>query len=419
MRALEYSPLLLMLACAGPEPAPAPPPSGVCPPGACAPKTSDFFDAEPGSGVEFIDFAASRQANRRNEGSVLIDILEHLPPQYGSTYDDEDPITAGHETSHGIHSDLRNNHNNLGGRANGFYALEGRAAIIAEPGIRKSDANRHVPQSLRGSRYALYMAGSAAWDDTPTYIWDEWNAYVNGSAVGVDMVENGHWRRGWRDGVAGTLEFTVYAIALAMALEAREPDYLRSNTQFREYLAWNVRRGMDLYRRGAVMEAFTWDTQDAYWAAMKAAPDAEDFRAFCRRFFGAAWADAVIFGDGIVGEVDPGPGPGPDPDPGVEPDPDPGPDQPEPSGDGDEDGVLDDADLCRRTDPGARVWTWGEWKGCAEGQFRDPPGRGPDTDGDSVADSHDMCGGSPAGVAVWLWGEWLGCAEGQLRDRDL
>ena len=38
--------------------------------------------------------------------------------------------------------------------------------------------------------------------------------------------------------------------------------------------------------------------------------------------------------------------------------------------------------------------------------------------GDSVADSHDLCGDSPAGATVWLWGEWLGCAEGQFRDGD-
>ena len=41
-------------------------------------------------------------------GGALTDIADHLPAQYGDQYWDADAITAGHETSHGIHAHLRN-----------------------------------------------------------------------------------------------------------------------------------------------------------------------------------------------------------------------------------------------------------------------------------------------------------------------
>jgi hypothetical protein len=56
--------------------------------------------------LEFMDYPATRTPNRRNSGAVLEDIIAHLPSSYGQTYYDNDPITHGHETSHGIHSDI-------------------------------------------------------------------------------------------------------------------------------------------------------------------------------------------------------------------------------------------------------------------------------------------------------------------------
>ncbi len=38
----------------------------------------------------------------------LKDITTHLPPEYGNTYYDDDEITWAHETTHAIHSYIRN-----------------------------------------------------------------------------------------------------------------------------------------------------------------------------------------------------------------------------------------------------------------------------------------------------------------------
>ncbi len=299
--------------------------------------SSIHFSGEPGAGVEFFNYGT--QSNMAEPGSspVLADIVNHLPASYGRTYFDSDPITWGHETSHGIHAHLRNNFNNTGQRANAFYLLNNRAALVQEPDIRKSTVAPFVPASLRGSRFDLYITGSADWDDTPLYVWDEWNAYINGGEVGVDMVERGLWDRGWRDGVAGQLEFTVYALALAMAVAEQDPDYFARNVAFKELLAFNTRRAMAVYRKGALMSDFTWDTQDRYLRAFEESPDAEPLRAFARDLFGQQWADHVLF-DGPPPSSDPDPepnpdapqpeadepdSPAPDPDPGADPGPDP------------------------------------------------------------------------------------------------
>ncbi|MFO0649783.1 MAG: hypothetical protein U0326_26430 [Polyangiales bacterium] len=227
-------------------------------------------------------------------GTALTDIIQHLPLSYGDTYADSDLVTYGHETTHGINSHARNYLNETRRRANGFYCMSDRVAIIVEPAIRKSAVASYVPASLRGSRFGTYITGASSWDDTPLYIFDEWVAYTNGSEVAVNLARSGLWRYGWRDGVAGTLEFTAYALALGMAVEAGDPGYFRDHTQFRAFLAWNVRRAMDLYRIGSVIESFRWDTQDAYYRALRESPDAEALRAFARRVYGRPWAAEVL-----------------------------------------------------------------------------------------------------------------------------
>lgn len=427
--ALSLFPLTLW-ACAEGSAMPAPEPDdnpGVAPepPARKAQSLLVSWKGRPGDNVVWFKYPASKTLSDASWGTVLTDIENHIPPKYGTTYRDSDMITWAHETSHGIHSDVRNYYNKTGTRANGLYALNDRGVIIVEPNIRKSAAAAHIPASLRGSRYSLYITGQVEWDDTPLYLWDEWNAYVNGGACGVDLVERGLWKGGWRDGVNGQLEFNVYAVAVAMAVEKADPTYLTSNEQFREFLAWNLRRSMELYRKGSKMKDFAWAEQDAYYEKMKTSADAETWRAFVKNFFGEQFYKEVILGDA---SVDPGPpdaGPPGPPDSGP---PDSGPPDSGPpadtgpidpgGGDTDRDGIPDAADMCSKTPAGANVWTEGEWIGCAGGQRRDSgPWGGADADGDGISDAKDLCNKTPPGARVWTYGEWAGCAAGQYRDK--
>lgn len=249
---------------------------------------------EPGDGVVWLTWPAQQSLGDPSWGAALTDIANHLPASYGDQYWDADAETAGHETTHGINAELRNNHNDTGQRANAFYVLGDKAALVVEPDIRKSDVAAYVPASLRGPRYDTYVTGQTAWDDTPLYLWDEWDAYVNGAEVAIDQEQHGLWKGGWTDAVMGPLEFCAYALAEGMAVKAKDPTYFAANTQFREFMAWQLRRAMDRFRTGRTMTDFTWDMQDAYWTTLKTSADAAALRQFARDTYGAAWTMQVL-----------------------------------------------------------------------------------------------------------------------------
>lgn len=86
--------------------------------------------------------------------------------------------------------------------------------------------------------------------------------------------------------------------------------------------------------------------------------------------------------------------------------------------DSDADGISDYDDRCSGTPYGASVWTYGEYTGCAQGQYVDNARAAQtqfayDSDSDGVADSLDRCPSTPYGAAVWTSGYWVGCAQGQ------
>ncbi|MEY4630947.1 MAG: hypothetical protein RIQ81_1067 [Pseudomonadota bacterium] len=248
---------------------------------------------QPGAGLVTFDLPKFNNRTSSNWSPVLKDIMNHEAPGDSNNYDDL--ITLGHETSHGIHSHIRNNLNQTGKRVNGFYLLDGLAVIIEEPAMRKSRVAPLVPQSLRNSRYDLYVAGSPDWDDRPTYLMDEWVAYTNGAAVGVDLAKRGMWRAGWRDGVRGAIDFSVFVTAMALAVERHDPAYFASNVQFREFVAWNLQRAMALFFEGRKFKEFASTDQDAYYATFRDSPEAAELRNFLIRTYGETWVQTAVF----------------------------------------------------------------------------------------------------------------------------
>jgi len=224
-------------------------------------------------------------------GSVYNDVLSHSPTApFG---DGSGRSTNVHETAHGIHSYLRNKYTfERGKRVNGFYVLEGRAVIIEEPNIRKSQINKFVPENLRSYRYQTYLVGQQAWDDTPLYIYDEWTAYVLGGKCNVDDVENGRYKGGWTDGVSGCLGFSIYAVATAMAVHEHDPAYWENNQQYRDFTIWMLQQSYETYMKGHQMEQFKWAKQDELLNELLVSAEAEKMRAFMREHLNGVWLDA-------------------------------------------------------------------------------------------------------------------------------
>lgn len=288
-------------------PAPTPPspttdPSGTRPP---SPTTGPSGTTPPGRLPEMADYEAGvpfqRYGDQKNfpGGGVLGDLERHLPGSYGTQYRDSDPVTWGHETTHGINSHLRNSpqYRPPGGKVNGFYVGGDRAVVLPEPPMRKSEVAPYVPESMRGSRFGQYVTGQRAFENEPLYLMDEWTSYTNGGSVGVELARQGQWRQGGRDAVAGVVEFTGYGFGVARALEAKHPGYLDRNPDLKNFVAWQGLRAMDTFREGLKVPEFSrFPQQHQLLRNFQSSPDAEPMRDFIRQQYGEAYLQRLLYG---------------------------------------------------------------------------------------------------------------------------
>jgi hypothetical protein len=194
-------------------------------------------------------------AVRNTSGGVFEDVMSHSresPATYG------DRATTAHETLHGINSYLRNKYPVRGKRTNGLYLGQNQAVILEEPRLRKSAVAAFVPAVLRGSRFDTYVVGQREWDDTATYLLDEWICYILGAEAALESTESGDGSK--CDIVYAAAEFAVYGTALLLAVEQHCPDYLRRNPSFAPLIAVLVERSLEVYARGLKTKEYAWRT---------------------------------------------------------------------------------------------------------------------------------------------------------------
>jgi hypothetical protein len=214
----------------------------------------------PGDDVEWTHFPAQNEESNPQWGDFLTDIARHLPSQYGDHYYSNDRITHAHETTHGINSHLSNHLRQTSEPGYGFYVGNDQAIILSEPRIKLSQVAAVIPESLRGSRYQLYCIDQQKYfEDHPLYLFDEWVAYTNGALAGVELTEKKQLDMPRNDALIGPMEFSIYALGVAAAIQKHDPDYLRDNKQFRGFLAHELRRSIGIYRRGIRLEQFRWE----------------------------------------------------------------------------------------------------------------------------------------------------------------
>jgi hypothetical protein len=138
------------------------------------------------------------------------DVLSHCSP--GKEDRQGDIGTHCHETVHSINSDMRN--------ATGlecYYCLGGRAIVLHKTKQTKlSDVAARVPVQWHNYDYNVYLVNARQWwNDTPTYVLDEYAAYRAGSAArGYTQDDRNHLS-----------EFAVFSDALVQAVTQIEPEY--------------------------------------------------------------------------------------------------------------------------------------------------------------------------------------------------
>lgn len=248
-----------------------------------------------GTRVSWTQVAPTNGMTNVTWGPTLTDIMQRRPARETGVWPDEEG--TAHELTHSIGFELRLVATRTDPRATGFYVLGGRAAILREPNFRKAQVAALVPPSVRRYRYDLYLAGQAGWDDRPLYVWDEWNAYVNGATVAVERYQTGlepHTTFAVQDVVLAVLEFTIYAAYNILAATHYDPSYLTREPQSREFFAFNAERAMSIFQRGRRLPPFAYPDTEAYESAFRSAPEVEPLRATLRSLYGSDWTQRVF-----------------------------------------------------------------------------------------------------------------------------
>jgi hypothetical protein len=100
-----------------------------------------------------------------------------------------DSATITHECVHDVSSRLRKI---SGPQYNCFYILDGFGYKVKEiKTFKLKDVAQKIPPEYRGDIYQLYLVSQQKyWNDEPSYILDEWNAYTCGTAAALRDKDN-------------------------------------------------------------------------------------------------------------------------------------------------------------------------------------------------------------------------------------
>lgn len=213
------------------------------------------------------------EKNQSIQGDTLYaDISRHCPAWQQYFFSDDKGTTA-HESTHCCNSDVRNDAGGQG--VNGFYVGYNRAIVVPEPNTRKSDCIKYIPDSLKGSRYNLYIEGQQEWDDRPLYLLDEGVAYCNQLWALIELKQ----KEGYADDAIpeGPVEFSSYMVATLMAADAANS----LNDTLKKFGKWILRRGYNSYFEG--LKIFPpYDVQDKIYEIQKSGSEWAEHRNFLK-----------------------------------------------------------------------------------------------------------------------------------------
>lgn len=237
-----------------------------------------------------LDFITVHQYRAIDSTCVYADVINHSKQKPHG--DKDGRYTNVHETAHGIHSELRNKYSVfLDKPVNAFYCLNGRAVLIDNPNLKIRHVSKYIPKILRSSRYQLYFVEQLKdWDDTPTYIMDEWNCYLLGAECAVDDSKRNRPLEK-TNAVSGALEFSIYSTALALATRENDPLFWEINTQFKSFIKYNLIRSERAFSAGADIPEFRNKEQDRLQQALLNHEDAEPIREFLKTEFDGIFVD--------------------------------------------------------------------------------------------------------------------------------
>lgn len=239
-------------------------------------------------GIAFIKLPKFREID--DKGLIYKDVLEHS--QQKPFGDEAGRHINVHETAHGIHSDVRNQYEKQSKtKLNAFYCLDGNIIILKEPNITMRHVVKYVPQKLQSYRWELYFVQQLKdWNDKPTYILEEWVAYILGSKCAVDDHQRGIVTQK-SDAVSGCLDFSIYATALAIAVKKHDPEYWENYPDFKEMIRYNLIQAEKTLGAGLDVTQFNSEKQDILYSNLLYSVEAAEIRQFLIDEFDGIFVD--------------------------------------------------------------------------------------------------------------------------------
>lgn len=218
-----------------------------------------------------------------NDAGVYQDVLSYSTESpFGNAHGRS---TNVHETAHGIHATYRNQYTkSLGVRHNALYFLNGRVALVKELDFLISDVAPNIPPCLRSYRYDLYFNKQLQyWNDRPTYILDEWTAYICGGESAIDDFARKIKIDVSTDEVSGCLDFSIYSVCLYLTAKQRAAGYIKDNPQLKRVIYYNLDRASSTFFEGRFI--FKSNGQEELYKNLIEHPDSEPVRKCLREEF--------------------------------------------------------------------------------------------------------------------------------------
>jgi hypothetical protein len=226
--------------------------------------------------IDLETFALDKKRNLPNT-SVYNEVLSYYSNPFGDKYGRS---TNVHETVHDINSTISNL--KMGYRA--FYIGAGRCVWIKKPLLTMTDIIPYIPNTLRGYRYKTYFVENIKeWNDNALYPVDEWSAYICGAECAVDDHLSNIKAESKEDSVSGTLEFSIYGIALCMAIKDKDPEYWHNNMQYRHLIHLFLIKSENIFFEGK--DVFPSDKQDILLKSLRTDTNAKNIKDFLIKEF--------------------------------------------------------------------------------------------------------------------------------------
>ena len=212
--------------------------------------------------AEWVEYGPLK--NSPEYGPVVTDVEQHLPARH--VYRDDDKITWTHEGTHGIASQLRGKY-----QQPGFYLLNNNAYLLKEPKTTLAAVATKIPRSLRGAVYQLYCIDQQRyWNNEPSYLIDEWVAYLNGSLARRELGIEGR-----SETLRYLVEMAIYSTCVAQCVE--------DDGDLKAFLRHMWRQTLLIV-----------DSDVPVLKRLRTDPDAAKLYAWMQTYFGADWV-AVQF----------------------------------------------------------------------------------------------------------------------------